>query len=196
VTSTKIEDFIEAVFAKNKAMFGDARMELDPEPTPEPTPDPESEDKPEEPDEKPEEKPSPEDELPEWAQKERTQLRAEAANYRTRLREAEQKLTDAKTPEEVEAAVAELREQNAALERSILVRDVASEFSLPKALADRLVGSTKEELEADAKELAKLVPAVEDPAPGRVEGGLTPLTDEADELPNDPRELARRHRRI
>lgn len=133
-----------------------------------------------------------EDELPEWARKELTKARGDAASYRTRLREAEAKLAEAKTPEDIEAAVADLKAANADLERQIVVRDVAAKHNLPPALAKRLTGSTPEELEADAKELAKLV-APAPTTPSSPAGGLNP--GDNDDSPSDPRTLARVARR-
>jgi len=188
--STEIDtkNFIEAVFALNKAQFGDARMELVPDEVPVAV------ETPAEPPvvEIPEVKPSPEDELPEWAKTERTQLRAEAANYRTRLREAETKLGEAKTPEEYEAAVTDLREQNAKLEKSILVNKVAGKHKLNAVLSDRLRGDTEEELEADAILLASTAAFVA-PVPEALEGGLNPSEDPDGDM--DPRELATRFRK-
>jgi hypothetical protein len=134
----------------------------------------------------------PEDELPEWARKALTDVRAEAANYRTKLREAEKRVSEAKSPEDHEAALKELRESNAKLERDILVRDVAGKHSLPASLAARLQGSTPEELEADAKELAKLLAPPAPPA-GTPRGGLDPSDNDDGEM--DPRKLARMTRR-
>jgi hypothetical protein len=131
-----------------------------------------------------------EDELPEWARKELTKVRTEAASYRTRLREAESKLGEAKSPEEFEAALTELKTKNAELERSLLIGAVVRKYELPEALAARLRGDTTEELEADAKALhALLAPA----APESLGGGLTPADEDDGEL--DPRKLARLTRR-
>jgi hypothetical protein len=132
----------------------------------------------------------PEDELPEWARKELTKARGEAANYRVKLREAETSLQNAKTPEEFEAARSELSTRIAELESSLLRSNVARKFELPDELAARLNGATEAELEADAKSLLKfVVPA----APESLGGGLTPSDDGDDEM--DPRKLARRTRR-
>lgn len=117
-----------------------------------------------------------------------TDANAEAANYRVKLRETEAKFANAKTPEEFEAAVTELKAQNAALERSILLNTVAAKHELPPALAKRLAGATPEELEADAKELAKLIVA----APESLGGGLTP-DDGTDDF--DPVKASRAARR-
>ncbi|MFE0771974.1 hypothetical protein [Streptomyces sp. NPDC058861] len=133
-----------------------------------------------------------EDGLPDWARKELAKVRGEAAGYRTRLRNAETALSEAKSPEQFEAALAEVKQQNAALERSLVVASVARKYDLPEALAGRLHGATPEELEADAKALqALVVPA----APLALGGGLTPSDDE-DDGEMDPRKLARRTRRF
>jgi hypothetical protein len=133
-----------------------------------------------------------EDQLPPWARKELAKVRGEAAGYRTRLRDAETKLSEAKTPEEVEAALADVKAKNAELERSLVVASVARKYDLPEELAGRLRGATPEELEADAKALQALVTPAAPPALG---GGLTPSDDE-DDGEMDPRKLARRSRRF
>ncbi|AVO22492.1 scaffolding protein [Streptomyces phage Paedore] len=122
-----------------------------------------------------EEKPSEESVPAEVLRKKLTDANAEAANYRTKLRETEAKLSSAKTVEEFEAAVNELRAQNEALERTILLNTVAAKYELPAPLAKRLTGATAEELEADAKELQKLVAP---PQPESLSGGLDPEDDE------------------
>ena len=52
----------------------------------------------------------------------------------------------------------ELADKNAKLEGDILRRDVISETGLPASFADRLKGATRDELLADAQELAKTLP--------------------------------------
>ncbi|QOV06134.1 head scaffolding protein [Streptomyces phage Salutena] len=135
-----------------------------------------------------EEKPAEETVPPEVLRKKLTEANAEAANYRTKLRETEAKLSSAKTVEEFEAATSELRGQIEALERQILLNNVAAKYELPAALAKRLSGTTEAELEADAKELQKLiVPA----APESLSGGLTP--DDGEDF--DPVKAAREARK-
>jgi hypothetical protein len=112
-------------------------------------------------------------ELPDWARSELSRVRSEAASYRTKLREAEAKLEGAKTPEEFEAAVTELKNTNATLERSLTVTKVAAKHQLPSELAELLKGDTEEELAAHAKVLAKFAPATEID-PDDLSGGLTP----------------------
>jgi hypothetical protein len=116
------------------------------------------------------------DELPDWARKRLTKANAEAANYRTRLREAEQKLTGAKTVEEFEAAVADVKAANERLESELLRERVARKFDLPDDLAGRLRGATAEELEADATALQKY--ATPSP-PASLSGGLDPSDGDA-----------------
>ncbi|MFH8414363.1 hypothetical protein [Streptomyces collinus] len=135
-----------------------------------------------------EEKPAEETVPPEVLRKKLTDANAEAANYRTKLRETEAKFSNAKTLEEFEAATGELRGQIEALERQILLNNVAAKYELPPSLAKRLEGTTEAELEADAKELQKLVvPA----APESLSGGLTP--DDGEEF--DPVKAARAARK-
>ncbi|MCY0933636.1 hypothetical protein [Streptomyces sp. H34-S4] len=141
--------------------------------------------------EKPEEKPAEEVVPPEVLRKKLTDANAEAANYRTKLREVEAKLSEAKTVEEFEAATSELKGQVEALERSILLRDVAAKYELPAVLAQRLAGTTPEELEADAKELRKLVAPA---APASLRGGLDPEDDPDDFDPVKAVQAARRNR--
>jgi hypothetical protein len=132
----------------------------------------------------------PEDELPEWARKELTKVRGEAANYRTKLREAEASLQNAKTPEEFEAARSELSTRIAELEHQVVVTAVARKYELPDELIPLLKGDSEEALEAVAKTLSKYAVT---PAPESLGGGLTPSDDNDDEM--DPRKLARRTRR-
>ncbi|MEU7400077.1 hypothetical protein [Streptomyces sp. NPDC044948] len=149
---------------------------------------PEGEQKPEE---KSEEKSAEESVPAEVLRQKLTEANAEAANYRVKLREVEARFAGAKTPEEFEAAVAELKSQNEALERQILLNTVAAKYELPEALAKRLTGATPEELEADAKELQKLVAA---PAPESLGGGLTPSDGDEDFDPVKAARAARQRR--
>lgn len=124
-----------------------------------------------------------------------TKVREEAASRRIANRELKQQLANAKTDEDVQAAVAEYEEKVANLERQILVRDVASEFNLPPALRDRLRGETEEELKADAKILAELAPQQrrdfnEDDAGG----GMDP-SDAVDDFDEDVRKMVERARK-
>lgn len=134
--------------------------------------------------------PNPEDELPDWAKKELKSVRGEAANYRTKLRDAEKKLTDAKTPEEHAAAVEALRVENASLAKSVLMGTVARKYDLPDELAELLKGDDEAALEKHAKTLQKFAVST---SPESLSGGLSP--DDGDDGETDPRKLARRTRR-
>jgi hypothetical protein len=136
---------------------------------------------------KPEAKP--EDELPEWERKELTKVRGEAANYRTKLREAEKSLSEAKTPEEFEAARTELSTRVAELEHEVAVEKVARKYEIPDELLPLLSGKPEGELETIAKTLQKYAAPA---APENLTGGLDP--SEGDDT-FDPAEVARAARR-
>jgi signal recognition particle GTPase len=136
-----------------------------------------------------EEQPKQEEVPADVLRKKLTDANAEAANYRTKLRETEAKLSSAKTVEEFESATAELKGQIETLERQILLRDVAAEFDLPETLAKRLTGTTPEELKADAKELQKLVAPSQ---PESLAGGLNPEDNNEDFDPVKAAQAARR----
>ena len=102
-------------------------------------------------------------------------LREEAAKYRTQLREAERTLAETRT--ELETTHAELAKAQEAsksiadVELRALKLEVAFESDLPKNLAMRLVGNTREELLADAKAVAEALPK---PHPDLQQGGTPP----------------------
>lgn len=121
-----------------------------------------------------------------------TRVRAEAANYRTRLRVTEDKLKNAKTPEEVEAIKTELAAASTKDTRDLLVENVALNAKLPKELWTRLQGDTREELETDAKSLAKFALADAGPDADDLRGGLTPA-QKRDQDPTDPGALAAKY---
>ncbi|WP_327292450.1 hypothetical protein [Streptomyces sp. NBC_01198] len=137
-------------------------------------------------DKKPDGKPG-EELPPEVLRKKLTDANAEAANYRTKLREAEDKLSKAKTVEEFETATADLKAKNAELERSLLVTKVAGKHELPAELAELLKGDDEAALEEHAKKLAKLVGQA---APEDLSGGLNPSDKDDGEM--NPRKLAGR----
>lgn len=99
-----------------------------------------------------------------------TKANAEAAKYRVELRTAQEALAAARTVEEFEKATGDLNATIARLEREVVVE----KHRLPEALAKRLQGTTREELEADAIELAKLIVRHPEVDPDEVDGGLNP----------------------
>lgn len=119
-----------------------------------------------------------EDALPEWAKKKISDLNTENAGWRTKFRDAEQKLAAAKTPEEFAAAQADFAKERIELERALVIATAG----IPEELQEFVTGTTKEELEASAAKLAKFVtPAPRQPAPkGELNGGKEPRSDEDD----------------
>ena len=88
------------------------------------------------------------------ANKEAEQLRLKLKEYEDRDKTEQQKLAESQAAAEERAVAAELRASRL---------EVAAEKGLTPAQAKRLVGATREELEADADEILKDFPA----APGR-----------------------------
>lgn len=117
--------------------------------------------------------------LPQWAQDIISSTRAEAANWRTQLREAQTDLAKAKSPEDVEAALTAMSEKNKMLERDLLVERIAAKHGLPDDLKSRLKGDDEKALETDAAALAKFVPKPETERidPDTLKGGMDPDTD-------------------
>lgn len=95
------------------------------------------------------------DDVPDWrkdfdpdkAAERIRKLSSEAKNLRDRAKAAEQKA----------AGVDEKDQQISALEAKTLRLDVALDLGLPRQIADRLKGNTREEMLADAEELMQLL---------------------------------------
>lgn len=136
------------------------------------------------------------DNLPEWARKKLTKANTEAASYRTKLREIEKKLESMTPTDEVDSLKQELIAEREASERSLIIENVSLKYKLPEKLQKRITGTTREEIEADAKELAELFdidPNDDDDEDIELQGGLTPR--ERDNVPSGPRELAQKYGR-
>lgn len=99
--------------------------------------------------------------------------RSEAADWRTKYRDLEKKFEGAKTPDEIEAVIAEIKKTNTDEAHAMLVENVALKHGLPEDLAAALKGETRDELEAHAKVLAKYAPSNEEEEP-EGDGGLNP----------------------
>lgn len=142
------------------------------------------------------------DSLPQWARDAITKGNNEAAKYRTKVKELEPLATKAKELEDAgktevqkatDAAAAEKRRADDAEARALRL-EVAMDKGLPAKLAGRLVGASKEELEADAADLLATLggkPGGTPPPGGKpqvdLRGGGDP-TEEPAEL--DPVKLA------
>ena len=105
--------------------------------------------------------------------KELEQLRAE------KKQKEDSELTES---ERLKKENAELAAENAKTKADILKRDVIAETGLPAIFADRLKGTTKEEMLADAQELAKTLPTLKVPPhvpPTNPNNGSSSETDAA-----------------
>jgi hypothetical protein len=94
-----------------------------------------------------------------WLKNDLESTRREAAGRRVELRELEAKFKDAKTPEEVNAAVAEATKRSAALEAEVARERAARKHKLDDSLVEFLTGATEEQIEAQAAKLAALAPS-------------------------------------
>jgi hypothetical protein len=94
-----------------------------------------------------------------WLKNDLESTRREAAGRRVELRELEAKFKDAKTPEEVNAAIAEATKRSAALEAEVARERAARKHKLDDSLVEFLTGTTEEQIEAQAAKLAALAPS-------------------------------------
>lgn len=112
----------------------------------------------------------------------------EAAESAKALEQGEfQKLAEVRA-----AKIAELEASIAQRDLAELRRTVGTAYKLPEALSRRLSGETREELEADAKELAKLVAVSAEertPSPGNVRGP-NPVGIRGDRTPSEEAKAA------
>lgn len=109
--------------------------------------------------------------------------RKENAGWRTKYRELEASLKDLKSTEDVESLIGELESKNASERRALIAENAALAAGLDSTMAARLVGDTREELEADAKALAE---QFSNRAPLRGgNGGLDPSEDGTDIDPEE-----------
>ena len=122
---------------------------------------------------------------PEIAKAEIERLRQEAAGYRTQKNELSKQLEGAKSPEDIDAAIAEWQTKTAKLERENLVLQHGA--TLPETLRKYVQGDTEDEIKASVAELAATVTTKAPAPPSRVGGGLTPG---AEAPVTDPAKLA------
>ena len=94
-----------------------------------------------------------------WLKNDLESTRREAAGRRVELRELEAKFKDAKTPEEVNAAIAEATKRSAQLEAEVARERAARKHKLDDALVEFLTGTSEEQIEAQAAKLAALAPS-------------------------------------
>lgn len=127
--------------------------------------------------------PDPWADLPEafsWVRNEVETTRREAGNYRTQLREAQEQLKTAKTPEEIATITAAIEERASKAERAATIEKLARTHSIPDENLEFLTATTPEELARQAEKLAKwTVPGTTEVPPIVVtkvplSGGVTP----------------------
>lgn len=96
------------------------------------------------------------------------------AKIRKSNREARSQRERAEAAERQAATVPDLQRANGDLEARVMRLDVAIDLGLPKELASRLTGSTREEVLADAEALLKYLGTRRPPSPRPVErAGVT-----------------------
>lgn len=127
------------------------------------------------------------DALPDWAQKEIKNLRAEAAAKRIKNNELLQKLAEAGDPKETQRLVEELQAELHRSQRAALVNELARKHNIPEAAIPLLTATEAQELEAQVLAIAALSqgrgPAT--PPPLNPSGGRDPMAAP----PVDPLEL-------
>lgn len=97
-----------------------------------------------------------------WVRKELEDARKEAAEKRVLARELQEKLANAKTPEEVQQIMAANDNKTTELEAQLARERVLRKTRLDEELAEFLTGKTEEELLAQAQKLAGRKKADED----------------------------------
>jgi len=123
-----------------------------PKPDDKPDPDPKPDDKPDpDPDDKPD--PDPKDEVAKWKAMARKHEQQSKANAKAAEKLKELEDAGKSEIEKATAAAAEAHKRAEEAELKAIRLEVAAEKGLTPAQAKRLVGATKEELDADADEL-------------------------------------------
>jgi hypothetical protein len=200
--NTDHAQWLEETFARNRALYGGFKMELEGEGNEDESDKDESgtegneggDDTGSSNEENSEENNSEEEVPVDVLRANLTKANQEAARYRTRLREVEKALEERKSPEEVEELIANLKTERESAERALLIENVALKHNLPNELAELLKGETREALEEHAKVLAKFAPKSnegDEVPPGDLDGGLNPGNDGNDDG-LDPRERYRK----
>lgn len=133
------------------------------------------------------------DDLPDWARKAITKANNDAAIRRKQLRDLEEKLTGAKTPEEVAELTKELSDSNEALAHSLALEKAKRVHKLTDEDDVFFKNAKPEDIEDIAKTLANRKAPRREPDPDGLKGGLTP--GDGDDDPSDPGALAAKYGR-
>lgn len=115
-------------------------------------------------------------------EKAKAQEREQKAREEAERKAAEEQGKFKELYEQAQARIEQEEKARKALELKMLRQQVAKQVGIPDALADRLVGETQEELEADAKQLLETLPKADPKAPslnggagGKNRGPGTPI---------------------
>jgi predicted nucleic acid-binding Zn-ribbon protein len=129
-----------------------------------------------------------------WLKNDLETTRREAAARRVELRGLQDKFKDAKTPEEVSAAIADATKRSAQLEAEVARERAARKHKLDDVLLEFLTGTDEEQIEAQAAKLAALRPSAPEATATRQEprGGVTPSASTPPEI--DGREAWKQYR--
>jgi hypothetical protein len=114
-----------------------------------------------------------------WVRKELEDTRKEAAEKRVLAKDLQNKLAEAKTPEEVQQITAAYDTKTAELEAQLARERVARQTGLGDDMLEFLTAKTEEELQKQAEKLAALKPPA-DPVVVTVQeprGGLNPSVE-------------------
>lgn len=98
-----------------------------------------------------------------WAKNAVESANREAASRRVALRELEERVKDAKTPEEFNTALADVKAKEVELTNSLARERAARKHSLTDDLLEFLTADSAEGIEAQAEKLAALKPKAEAP---------------------------------
>lgn len=98
-----------------------------------------------------------------WAKNAVESANREAASRRVALRELEDKVKDAKTPEEFNSALAEVKAKEVELTNTLAKERAARKHSLTDDLLEFLTADSVEGIEAQAEKLAALKPSAAAP---------------------------------
>lgn len=129
------------------------------------------------------------DELPEWARKELSEARSEAAGYRTSLRELQEKVSGMKTVDEVESLIAQANERADKAEAARQIAQdrlaVQAEFvNLPAGVFELMPDGKLEDMRAWAEKMGGIVAESKPKNAGsgikRPGGGVEPSQDSSD----------------
>lgn len=91
------------------------------------------------------------------ALRELARVRREVQRWQQQVTEAERRAAELVPADEVESKLAEVRADHERQRRDLMAENVARQHGLPDELAGRLMGNSRDELEADARALFRRI---------------------------------------